>query len=78
VACGAAPRFFPAASLESGAALSALSGWSRELTRLATDADHPWIVDLGVESLVEQGRQALKTARSERRPAQALSLNSSR
>jgi DNA polymerase-3 subunit delta' len=76
LACGAAPRFFPRESLTAGADLAALSRWSRELGRLAMDAEHPWIVDLGVESLVEQGRQALKTARSEPRSARGLSLNS--
>jgi DNA polymerase-3 subunit delta' len=78
LACGAEPRYFPRESLDTGADLVALLRWSRELSRLAEEADHPWIADLGVESLVEQGRQALKTARSERRPRQAVSLNSPR
>jgi DNA polymerase-3 subunit delta' len=78
LASGAAPRFFPTGSLAPGADLESLLKWNRELSRLAAEADHPWIVDLGVESLVEQGRQALKTARFERRPAHASSLNSSR
>ena len=76
--CGGAPRFFPRESLVAGAELAELLRWSRELSRVAAEAEHPWIVDLGVESLVEQGRQALKTARSGQRPARTVSLNSSR
>jgi hypothetical protein len=52
--------------------------WSRELARVALDAEHPWSADLAIESLVEQGRQALKTARSERREDRPQSLNSPR
>lgn len=78
VACGAAPRYFPARSLGAAGDPTALLCWSRELTRLAEDADHPWSVDLAVENLVEQSRQALKTPRSPDREAKALSLNSVR
>jgi len=42
------------------------------------DAEHLWTVDLAIESLVEQGREALKTPRSQPRPGGALSLNSRR
>ena len=78
LACGGAPRYFPPENLPAGAELAALLAWSRALSRLAGEAEHPWIADLGVESLVEQGRQALKTARSERRSTRTGSLNSSR
>jgi DNA polymerase-3 subunit delta' len=76
VACGAEPRYFPRASLGEAADLDALLGWQRKLVRLAEDVEHPWGADLAIESLVEQSREALKTARSERRRGQGLSLNS--
>ena len=77
-ACGGEARYFPREAMPAGAELGPLLRWSRELSRIAAEADHPWIADLGIESLVEQGRQALKTARSGRRPAERGSLNSSR
>jgi DNA polymerase-3 subunit delta' len=76
LACGAEPRYFPRASLAGDADLATLLHWSRELTRLAIDVDRPWGVDLALESLVEQGREALKTPRSRGRDRQGLSLNS--
>jgi DNA polymerase-3 subunit delta' len=78
VACGGAPRYFPVDRIPPGAAPSMLLHWSRELARVALEGEHPWSVDLAIESLVEQGRQALKTPRSERREGNALSLNSPR
>jgi DNA polymerase-3 subunit delta' len=78
VACGAAPRYFPARSLSPGAETVALLRWSRELGRLAEQAEHPWNVDLAIENLVEQSREALKTPRSRDREGKALSLNSGR
>jgi hypothetical protein len=50
--------------------------WSRELARVAAEAEHPWSVDLAIESLVGQGREALKTPRSRHRSRGGLSLNS--
>ena len=78
VACGATPRYFPAKSFPAAADPVALLRWSRELMRLAQEAAHPWSVDLAVENLVEQSREALKTTRSPGRDARALSLNSTR
>ena len=76
LACGAEPRYFPRASLGKGAEIAALLDWNRELTRLATDVEHPWSVDLALESLVEQSREALKTPRSGGHEGQGLSVNS--
>ena len=76
LACGGAPRFFPKDRVVSDASLDALLRWSRELARVAAEAEHPWSVDLAVESLVGQGREALKTPRSRGRPREGLSLNS--
>lgn len=64
LACEAPPRYFPDARLASGARLGALLKWAAELRRVASEAEHPWSVDLSVESLVRQGREALKTART--------------
>lgn len=78
LACDAAPRYFPSERLERGAEIGALLRWSRELGRVAAEADHPWGVDLAIESLVGQGREALKTPRSPGRREGGLSLNSAR
>ncbi len=78
LACGAEPRYFPRASLGKGAEIAALLDWSRELTRLATDVEHPWSVDLALESLIEQSREALKTPRSGGHEGRGLSVNSRR
>jgi DNA polymerase-3 subunit delta' len=77
VACGGAPRYFPPDCIPPGAEVHALLRWSRELARVAQEAEHPWSIDLAVESLVEQGRQALKTTRSAHRDGRPMSLNSS-
>ena len=78
LSCGGEPRYFPRASVATGAGLPALLRWAAELRRVASYAEHPWSLGLSVESLVEQGRRALKTPRSERGNEQSLSLNSSR
>jgi DNA polymerase-3 subunit delta' len=78
LACASEPRYFPRASLVAGADRGALLHWWRELARLAADVEHPWSGELALESLVEQSREALKTARSGRREGQGLSLNSGR
>lgn len=59
VTSGAAPRYFPAGSMKGGADLARLANWSRELTRLARHAEHPWSTGLMVEALVESARIAL-------------------
>jgi DNA polymerase-3 subunit delta' len=69
LAVGAAPRYFPEASLPAAGDLAALLRYARELGRFAEFAEHPWIADLSVESLVAQGHEALQTPRSARRPA---------
>ena len=76
LACGAAPRYFPSERLVRGADIGALLRWSRELARVAAEADHPWSADLAIESLVGQGREALKTPRSRDRREGGMSLNS--
>jgi DNA polymerase-3 subunit delta' len=67
---GAPPRYFPAASLPGASDLPPLLRYARELGRFAEHAEHPWIADLSVESLVAQGREALQTPRSSRRRLQ--------
>lgn len=70
VACGGLPRFFHGEWLGGPGEIGALFRWSDELRRVAAHAEHPWTLDLSVESLVQQGAEALKTARSPlRRPA---------
>ena len=68
MAAGAAPRYFPAASLKGAArtfdsgVTRSLHAWERELQRAARFAEHPWNAGLLAESLVEQGRSALESA----------------
>ncbi len=78
VACGGAARYFPGDRVSKAASLAALLGWSRELARVATEAEHPWSVDLAIESLVGQGREALKTSRSTDGQGRGLSIHSRR
>ena len=59
LAAGGEPRYFPASSLNMGAGLPALTAWSRELGRIARQAEHPWNAGLLVESLTQQARTAL-------------------
>ncbi len=59
IAAGAAPRYFPAASIRAGAQPDALAAWMRELNRVARHAEHPWSAALMLESLVQQGQRAL-------------------
>ena len=61
-AVGSAPRYFPAASISAGAGIPALTEWAIELRRFARHAEHPWNLGLAVESLVQQGRIALRPA----------------
>lgn len=68
VAAGAAPRYFPVASMKGAtqrgerAVTQPLHAWHRELQRAARFAEHPWNAGLLAESLVEQGRSALESA----------------
>ena len=76
VVAGAAPRYFPAETLPRRAGgLGALLRWAAELRRVAEFAEHPWNAALVVESLVEQGREALQTPRSARRRGEVDSVH---
>jgi DNA polymerase-3 subunit delta' len=60
-AVGATPRYFPAApAFGAHARLGALVQWTRELVRIARHVEHPWSAGLTVETLVQQGRAALR------------------
>lgn len=61
LACGAAPRYFPPATLPSGAVLPALVEWSKNLRQMVRHEEHPWNLPVMVESLVLQARQALSS-----------------
>jgi DNA polymerase III subunit delta' len=56
----APPRYFPPGSLPAQAQADALLAWSRALARAARHADHPLNAGLLIESLVAQGRRALR------------------
>ncbi|MBC7994662.1 MAG: DNA polymerase III subunit delta', partial [Rhizobacter sp.] len=74
LACGAPPRYFPLASLPSGATMPALVAWSRELRQTTRHAEHPWNLPVMVESLVLQAQQALHSSA----PVKPRSVNSGR
>jgi DNA polymerase-3 subunit delta' len=60
-AAGAAPRYFPAASLPAvRGGIAPLLAWAGELQRVAQQAEHPWNEALLVEALVGQGCRALR------------------
>jgi DNA polymerase-3 subunit delta' len=69
IACGAAPRYFPPAALPAGAALPALSAWSKALRDAQRHAEHPWNMPVMVESLVLQAAQALCAPSSAKTPS---------
>lgn len=69
LSAGATPRYFPANALGPAARLASLMAWRAELDRVARHAEHPWNTGLMVESLVQQGRQALAPARTGTGPA---------
>jgi DNA polymerase-3 subunit delta' len=58
LAGGAAPRFFAAAQLPRPAGMPALAEWSRELSRMARQIDHPWNEGLWVDAALERARAA--------------------
>ena len=62
VAAGAAPRYFPPASVPMVIDPAALTPWMAELNRVARHAEHPWAAALVCESLVQQGQRALRVA----------------
>lgn len=78
VACGAAPRYFLQAVVAEASRIAPLLAWARELGRVARHAEHPWNVELTIESLVEQGREALNTPRSPGSASGVDSLHSRR
>lgn len=78
VSCGAAPRYFPPAALTGPAALPALNAWARQLASVARHDEHPWNLPLMAESLVQQARQALVSARPPAPRVQGRSIHSAR
>lgn len=63
-AAGAAPRYFPAASLPAAAApMAELAAWAEALRRAARHAEHPWNAGLMAEALVLRGQRATSPRR---------------
>lgn len=60
VAAGAAPRYFPAASLPPVSDLHLLTTWAQELRKASRHAEHPWNNNLKVEALLLQARAVMK------------------
>lgn len=61
-AAGAAPRFFPPASLPAVGAIEPLLAWQRSLSRVARHDEHPWNEGLLLEALVHEARSAMATS----------------
>ncbi len=59
LAVGAAPRYFPRDALKVSLDVGALLAWSRELQRMARQAEHPLNAGLATEALLSRARQAL-------------------
>ncbi|MFT3856908.1 MAG: DNA polymerase III subunit delta' [Aquabacterium sp.] len=68
VAAGAAPRYFPAASLPAAPDLDLLTQWGQELRKTSRHADHPWNQALKVETLLLQARAVMKPRRPRANP----------
>ncbi|MDO9003417.1 MAG: DNA polymerase III subunit delta' [Aquabacterium sp.] len=60
MATGASPRYFPESSLHRDGDLTRLTAWSGELRKASRTAEHPWNLNLRVESLLQQARLALR------------------
>jgi DNA polymerase-3 subunit delta' len=60
VAAGAAPRYFPAASLPAAPDLNLLTSWAQELRKTSRHAEHPWNQGLKVETLLLQARAVMR------------------
>jgi DNA polymerase-3 subunit delta' len=59
--CGAPPRFFETADLPEAGSVASLTEWSRELSRTARTAEHPFNPGLMIEALVSRARSALNS-----------------
>lgn len=73
-AFGVAPRYFPKGSVPGSAELPRLVAWGQWLRSMARHAEHPWNAPLMLESLLQQGREAL--ASGVRRNAKTDSVHS--
>ena len=71
VAVGAEPRYFQRADLPRRVPLTAVSGFSRALMQAVRQQDHPWNAGLLLESLLQQGREALGGTEGRERAAGA-------
>lgn len=68
VAAGAAPRYFPAASLPTAPDLNLLTTWAQELRKTSRHAEHPWNQNLKVEALLVQARAVMRPRPSRGNP----------
>lgn len=76
VAAGAAPRYFPVATIAAGADPGALQAWRAELLRTARHVEHPWNAGLLLDALVQQGARALVRGAARAPPRGTSSLHS--
>lgn len=64
LATKATPLYFPAGCVPDGAALPALSAWSRELDRVARHDEHPFFEGLMLDALVAGAARALQSSQT--------------
>lgn len=58
MATGGVPRFFPPQALPRPGSAAALAAWSRDLSRLARQAEHPWSEGLMLDALLARAAAA--------------------
>lgn len=76
VAVGARPRYFPADSLGAHDDVRALLALSRDLQRMARQAEHPLNAGLAIEALFSRARQAFTIEQGDRAVRRGISVHS--
>lgn len=76
LAVGASPRYFPREALVAPPPLGGLLAWSRELQRLARQAEHPLNAGLATEALVSRAHQAIAAGQGTQAARRGVSVHS--
>lgn len=76
VAVGASPRYFPADALGARGDVGALLAWSRDLQRMARQAEHPLNAGLAIEALFSRARLAFVIEQGDRAARRGISVHS--
>lgn len=76
LAVGAAPRYFARDTLAAPPPLAGLLAWSRELQRMARQAEHPLNAGLATEALLSRARQVLASGQGMQAAKRGVSVHS--